>query len=115
MTHEDKAWLAGLVEGEGSFSFQSNPSRLGRRIHPRFGISMTDEDVMMRAAGLMNAKACGPYRRPNRKPFWSIKLFGDVALRFGLDMFPYMGERRQEQIANQLELDMQRREGIRYV
>ena len=114
MTHEDKAWLAGLVEGEGSFTYQLQPSGGARLPYPIFGMRMTDLDVMERASSLIGGKLYGPYVRKPHKTFWDCRIYGPKAVRFALDMFAHMGQRRREQIANLLELDMQRKEGVRY-
>jgi hypothetical protein len=47
MTESDLAWLAGLLEGEGCFHFTRTAYVV---------ISMTDEDIIERAASLMNSK-----------------------------------------------------------
>lgn len=44
MSQEDIAWLAGLVEGEGSFFIHQ---ARGDYYYPTFKIMMTDEDVIM--------------------------------------------------------------------
>lgn len=45
------AWLAGLLEGEGTFEAH----RQGRRTYPRLSLQMCDEDVVVRVASLIDA------------------------------------------------------------
>jgi hypothetical protein len=50
----DIAWLAGLLEGEGSFM------RGKRKDAPGISLAMTDRDVVERAAKLLRTKCMGP-------------------------------------------------------
>jgi hypothetical protein len=91
-------WLAGLLEGEGSF-LKSSPSRLDE---PRVHVNMTDQDVMERVALLMQVKSKGPYRRTEgdtiRKPRYFATSKGPKAMRLMEQLRPHMGQRRQAQI-----------------
>lgn len=49
MNHDDTIWLAGLLEGEGTFD-------LHRGKYPRVRVGMTDRDVVGRAATLMDTR-----------------------------------------------------------
>ncbi len=49
LTNDDAQWLAGLLEGEGSF-LAGPPSA---RNVPRVALEMTDRDVVARAARLL--------------------------------------------------------------
>ena len=53
MKETDLTWLAGLLEGEGSF-LKAPPSDPNC---PRISLEMTDKDVVERAALLMQGKA----------------------------------------------------------
>lgn len=96
ITDIDAAWLAGLLEGEGSFLFPSPscyPSQVG------VSLQMTDEDVVARVGRLIGAT----YRRsipPN--PAWSptfiIQVRGRRALSVMQAILPFMGERRTARI-----------------
>ena len=91
-------WLAGLLEGEGSFFMQR---QAGRR--PRFAIalSMTDEDVVARACELLEI---GSYNeswngwRPNNSTIFNARLAGPRAEDMAIKLYPHMGERRKEKI-----------------
>ena len=93
----DKAlyWLAGLLEGEGSF-LPGPPSAPNR---PGIQVSMTDEDVIARVADLFGVK----YHRwqrtnPNHKPSFQVLLRGKRAADYMSRLHPLMGQRRQGQI-----------------
>lgn len=107
MTNQETelCWLAGLLEGEGSF-FASE--RFDRRFDPP-SVSVTytisavtvDRDVAERAAAALDAKLYGPYPQKNtdHTEFYRVALYkrADVmeALR---TLLPLMGKRRQAQI-----------------
>lgn len=92
----DAAWLAGLLEGEGSF-MRAPPSDPRR---PIVALSMTDEDVVQRAARLMaNGHYARSDRRPGKwKPTFRVFVKGAPAVELMRALRPLMGTRRQAQI-----------------
>jgi len=92
----DELWLAGLLEGEGSF-LKGPPSRPNA---PIVKLEMKDEDVVLRAAELMGATSCSTAKRDN--PKWSttyiISVRGSRAIALMRRLRPHMGLRRQAQI-----------------
>lgn len=91
----DLAWLAGLLEGEGSFlrGPPSAPARCTLRVH------MTDEDVVQRAAKLFGVGHCSiPRQKPHHKDTFSATLTGTKAVDLMRILRPMMGQRRQKQI-----------------
>lgn len=91
------AWLAGLLEGEGSF-LAAPPSDLGRA---RVALSMCDEDVVARVARLWGVSYCRTNhheRSPKWKPAFRVTLRGAKAIEVMLAVRPHMGTRRQSQI-----------------
>lgn len=97
MTELELAWLAGLLEGEGSFC-KGPPSAPNR---PRIALQMTDEDVVRRAAYLMViGYVCESQnkRRPDWKPTFRVMLRGRTAVALMKQLRPLMGARRQQQI-----------------
>lgn len=95
MTDSELYWLAGLLEGEGSF--QQGPPSAPKS--PRIVLQMTDEDVVARAAKLLGV-ACVPYpaRQVNWKPTFVCRLTGNRAVIVMQQLHPIMGTRRQQQI-----------------
>lgn len=92
MTEIDTAWLAGLLEGEGSFMWHM-PS-------PTISLHMTDRDVVERVSLIFGRRLRGPYRHknPKHKPYWCASLGGPKALELMTTILPRMGERRTKQI-----------------
>lgn len=89
-------WLAGLLEGEGSF-LKGPPSRPNA---PVIKLQMKDEDVVRRAAKLMGTTSCSESEPDN--PKWSKTYItyvrGGKAIELMRRLRPYMGIRRQAQI-----------------
>ncbi len=97
MTDTDLSWLAGLLEGEGSFlrGPPSDPSS------PRISVQMTDEDVVQKVRLIVGHGTVGSYQdkknpRWKRVFFFTVKGFPAVDLMQRL--YPLMGMRRQRQI-----------------
>jgi len=94
------AWLAALIEGEGTICI----SRDGKRLRPLLDIKMSDEDVVQRAAEIMGASVYGPYVGSKRatykhaKPLYRTRLRDEPARRIMRAIRPQMGVRRQAQI-----------------
>ena len=95
-------WLAGLLEGEGSFIWHQGQRDQGR---PRIQLQMTDLDVMERACALLGSPLCGPYNSKQKKVDGTSKketyytaLSGSNAAGWMMTLFTVMGERRKSQI-----------------
>jgi hypothetical protein len=91
-------WLAGLLEGEGSFLCgpPSSPHC------PIVTCVMTDEDIILRLANLWGVSygRVGEKRGAARgwKTAWAVRLHGQRAVDLMRAIRPLMGHRRQEQI-----------------
>lgn len=103
-TATDLYWLAGLLEGEGSFL--SVPTRQGAHRYktPRIQLCMTDRDVVERAARILNAPVHGPYadHRPNCKPRHQLCVGNRRAASWMMTLYCLLGERRQAAIRSAL-------------
>ena len=92
----DLYWLAGLLEGEGSFQAPTE-----RCHYPTIALAMTDEDVVARACKMMGEQK---YHRSERgkdrgwKPCFTFRIRGMPAIIWMKKLKPMMGERRQSQI-----------------
>lgn len=88
-------WLAGILEGEGTF-MSGPPSRPHA---PIVRISMTDRDVVERSAALLG-RAVTPVRarKPHYKPPFITQLRGVEAVDLMLAMRPVLGPERTAQI-----------------
>lgn len=109
MEEKDLAWLAGLLEGEGSF-LKAPPSSPNS---PRISLEMTDEDIVERAALLMGNKAVNRInlRNPDWKQTYRVIIKGSRAVKLMRILYPHMGLRRRSQIDAALETYVERRKG----
>lgn len=104
MLHE-LTWIAGLLEGEGSFGIRNNRSK---RWTPVIQIKMTDKDVIDKLGELINRKTRGPYNyssnfTTSRKDVYMMDLVGPPAIKLMLALLPHMGERRAGKIREVVE------------
>jgi hypothetical protein len=94
-TRDDLLWLAGLLEGEGSFD-----AHRGR--YPRIRLAMTDRDIVGRAASLMDSKIRLALHPAPAQATWHTEISGERAAEIMRDILPHMGTRRSGKIANVL-------------
>lgn len=100
MSRDDLHWLAGLLEGEGCFVYFRTPYQQDR---PGIQLKMTDEDVVERAAKLLNAPSVRPQDRPDRKRTFVCAITGEPAAEMMRQLLPLMGERRSAKIREVLD------------
>jgi len=101
-TREDALWLAGLLEGEGTFDAH-------RGKYPRIRVGMTDRDVVGRAATLMGSSIRLTLKPKPMSPTWHAELSGDKAAAIMRELLPFMGTRRSGRIAEVLSVHAQRK------
>jgi hypothetical protein len=88
-------WLAGLLEGEGSF--MTGPPSSPRR--PVISINMNDEDVVARLGRIFARKVYVVRPRSIRwQTSYQVRVQGADAVRWMTLLRPLMGSRRQAQI-----------------
>jgi len=86
------AWLAGILEGEGSFSFNDGGFTIS--------LSMTDEDVVAKVASLWNR----PYHLSSKgvkhgyKVQYRVNICATPAIEWMFTIYSFMGYRRQSQM-----------------
>jgi hypothetical protein len=91
----DLHWLAGLLEGEGSFL--AGPPSAPRS--PAVQVAMADRDVVERAGGLLGvAVMVVPSRREGWRTAYSVRVRGAPAVLWMERLRPLMGTRRKAQI-----------------
>lgn len=89
------AWLAGLMEGEGSFA-RGSPAKPRR---PTTSICMTDEDVIRRVCELWGTRVwLMKQKNPRYKPPYRTELVGGSAVAMMALLRPHLCARRQAQI-----------------
>lgn len=88
-------WLAGLLEGEGSF-FAGSPSAPNL---PVLQVSMVDEDVIARVAALfaVTPSVVRP-RRANWRTSYTARVRGSRAVAWMHVLRPHLGARRRAQV-----------------
>lgn len=108
-TPDQIAWLAGLFEGEGSFSatVQRRLSGTGKeRIILRFCIAMTDEDVIRKAMSVFPGYGGIRFQAmPNNRKtvwYWTVGAM-DQIIEILMKLWPFLLERRREQIQSAFE------------
>ena len=91
----EKYWLAGLLEGEGSFvkGSPSNPSQSA------ISLQMTDEDIISKVSNIFGVKyhKCKK-QKSHHKHSYALHKRGSGAVEIMKELLPLMGKRRQEQI-----------------
>ena len=98
-------WLAGLLEGEGSF-MRGTPSCPNL---PVIALQMTDEDIVAKVSQIFGVKYSKdkPSKRHVENPHWkrvySVRIKGQRAVDIMQEIFPLMGIRRQKQMQNAIE------------
>jgi hypothetical protein len=91
----DLHWLAGLVEGEGTFI--PGPPSAPRT--PALQVTMADRDIIDRAAVLLDcAVSVVPARREGWRTAYCVSVRGPRAVEWMRGLRPLMGYRRQAQI-----------------
>ena len=86
------AWVAGLLEGEGSFFANSNG------LSPRISCEMTDEDTIEKLREYCGGTVIKPAIRNGWKQSWVWRLGGEEAYLLMMLILPYMSKRRTEKI-----------------
>jgi hypothetical protein len=94
METQELYWLAGIIEGEGTFSYPG---------YCRIKVKMTDEDVVNRCQAVCEVgNVSGPHfdrHNPTYKPSWqwSVSDNRDAAALM-MTLLPLMGNRRADKI-----------------
>jgi hypothetical protein len=95
ISKQDLHWLAGLLEGEGSFV--AGPPSTPRS--PIVQVSMVDLDIIERAGSLFGTGAhVIPPRREGWRTAYCVRVRGARAVLWMKRLRPLMGTRRQAQI-----------------
>ena len=95
-TDAEVAWLAGLLEGEGSF-LAVRRKRDGA-VLPRISMTTTDRDIIDRVVALMGGSV-SEIRRPNKKVAWGWAVGSFAHVEYWMTrLYPHMGARRRQQI-----------------
>jgi hypothetical protein len=111
LEQNDIAWIAGYLEGEGSFTVRWETSSANHRYPTIYACcGSTDEDLIRRLHSLCGGSVYGP--TPKYAPYgrrikdrWDWRLPRNCGLRALLEaLLPYMGSRRTAKIRYCLDL-----------
>lgn len=88
----DITYIAGLLEGEGCFSF---------KVSPRLDLLMKDRDVIVKMRNLMcpRTEVYEHKRRYNWSQQYRFSMQGNLAIQWMMTLYPLMGKRRKAKIA----------------
>lgn len=94
-TLKEIVWLAGLLEGEGSFSLINN-------VTPAIRLGMTDKDVVEHAAKILGTELNRPTpgRLVQHKTMYDCAIFSFKAIGWMMTLYSFLGNRRREKISN---------------
>ena len=106
---EITAWLAGILEGEGSFII----TKSGRNRYPCISLGMTDYDIIERVGDVWGKNPSGPYSYKcqsgkQQTPYWYVRVSGKEAVKWINRILPFMGNRRRVKIRELLTIWKQR-------
>ena len=97
-------WLAGILEGEGSFALVKSTNGRGPARAPQIALQMTDQDVVQQAAVLFQT-GVQSYQHPSPsrlqhgwKAIHATRVYGSLAVGWMMTLYRLMGQRRREQI-----------------
>lgn len=106
LTSRNLEWLAGFLEGEGSFGMVETQKRYW---YPLIQVSTTDADVVSRAAGLFGTKLLGPWKQTGLrndgsscKLMYGARVRGANAAGWMMTLYSLLGERRRCKIRDVL-------------
>lgn len=99
VTRENLLWLAGLLEGEGSFIIHKRHPTDPAPTLPRIQLGMQDPDVVYRAAHIFGVAVTILKQRPGEnRPIYRCIISTAPAIGWMFMLFPFMGRRRKQQI-----------------
>lgn len=98
------AWLAGLLEGEGSFMMCNNRGGGKTYRYPKIVVGMTDRDIIERVAAIFGTSVYNlpdytypQYQKP-RKPAYRAAVQGTKAAELMKALYPWLGARRRAKV-----------------
>ncbi len=101
MNEHEISWLAGYLEGEGSFGVDKRNGSIFIEVRT------TDEDVAQKVASLMGSPSVRGYDpgtyvyKGTQKPvkrWYDTRVYNKVAASIMMQIFPFMGARRKVRI-----------------
>lgn len=98
-SREDWAWLAGLIEGEGSFLTVTTAGYPYGWVQ----VGTTDEDIALRIQSLVGGTIHIDKRKEGWKTLYRWRMMRcKEAMAIAYGVFPWLGERRKQQVRKML-------------
>ena len=96
---KDICWLAGLLEGEGSFYTYTKKQLKNPTTYPELSVQSNDEDVILRASLLIGSRVSDvvPYNYSKLKSY-KVRACSTKAIQWMMTIYPLMGIRRKAKI-----------------
>lgn len=102
MKTEDLYWLAGYLEGEGTFNAGGAKNSDGEYTSIIVQVSSVDVDVLEKVRRIIDANRVFPVKSSrgsfNKQQMYRVQVAGVEAINLILELRPLMGERRKEQM-----------------
>lgn len=104
LSETDIAWLAGLLEGEGSFRLDDRPSKRYLKSTappaPVMKVSMTDKDIIERVSKMLKKDYYQASRKTtgNKTEYIVSCQVRSILIYLLPQLLPYFGERRSAQV-----------------
>jgi hypothetical protein len=98
---KDIYWLAGMLEGKGSFYTYTKKNLKQSLTYPEFTFQSVDRDITRRVARITksNISAVKPYGS-SKQLSYKIRLCSTRAIQWMMTIYPIMGIRRKARIKN---------------
>ena len=94
------AWLAGVLEGEGSFMMSRNTVKNKVYFYPKISVNMSDQDIINRVSSVFNTKTylVPKDKRGDWKQLYRAQISGARAATLMQQLLPWMSARRASKI-----------------
>lgn len=104
ITEPQKAYIAGIIDGEGSITISrkiDKTMRAGVAYRPYVPVTNTDRrllDWLFETTGLGNVRPNAIPKNPNHKPSWRWELWSQQAHQLLLNILPYLILKKEQAI-----------------
>jgi hypothetical protein len=92
----DLAYIAGLLDGEGSFCCIFLGTNRCRTCHPIVSVAMTDESVIRWFANLVGVAVSSHQRKENYRPQFIVRLSGKRAVLMAGRLHPFLKVKHEQ-------------------
>ena len=94
----DLHWLAGVLEGEGSFTVNRGHTIRNQNPTPIISLQMCDYDIVRRVCYLLDQNINIVRATNTHRPVYRVSIANARAIGWMFTLYLLMGERRREQI-----------------